>query len=216
MFPDISYFYSKWMIATKNINITMFILMLDAGLRVGEVTKLTSLELYFNELAVLNLTIPIHIAKGKSSREVPLTKRCLFALDRWHLISGHKTEQHAPYWTFRNKPRAQPISTRSVERTISKAAEVATGIYCTPHTLRHTFATRLLRVTDIRTVQELLGHKHISSTQIYTHVTDDDKRTAIENMSGGAPSVTTPAPLADFTSNGRNNLGTSGTDRHVR
>ena len=66
------------------------------------------------------------------------------------------------------------ITPRSVERIVEKYAKLA-GItkHVTPHTMRHSFATDLLmNGADIRSVQSLLGHSNISTTQIYTHVTD--------------------------------------------
>ena len=70
------------------------------------------------------------------------------------------------------------LTPRSVQRIIEKYARAA-GItkHVTPHTLRHSFATDLLmNGADIRSVQALLGHSNISTTQIYTHVTDPHLR----------------------------------------
>jgi site-specific recombinase XerD len=72
-----------------------------------------------------------------------------------------------------DKPK--PLTARSVERTVSRYARVA-GImdkHVTPHTLRHSFATDLLaNGADLRSVQTLLGHASVTTTQIYTHVTN--------------------------------------------
>ncbi len=68
----------------------------------------------------------------------------------------------------------KPLTSRSIERIVSRYAKIA-GItkHITPHTLRHSFGTDLLRGgADIRAVQTLLGHASITTTQIYTHVTD--------------------------------------------
>ena len=70
----------------------------------------------------------------------------------------------------------EPLTTRNIQKIVKHAAQKA-GIIkrITPHTLRHSFATHLLESgTDIRFIQELLGHSSLSTTQIYTHVSTDE------------------------------------------
>jgi site-specific recombinase XerD len=78
------------------------------------------------------------------------------------------------------------LSARSIQRIVEKYAKKARlPVKITPHGLRHTFATDLLMAgADIRSVQELLGHKNISTTQIYTHITDRQLREVHEKFHG--------------------------------
>jgi len=76
------------------------------------------------------------------------------------------------------------ITTRQIENIVLAASMKSLGRPLNPHMLRHTFASKLLRVTNIRTVQILLGHSCITSTQIYTHPNEDDKKKAIDAMEG--------------------------------
>lgn len=156
--------------------------MMDAGLRVGEVTGLIFTDVYFNNLPVSILTVRAGIAKGRQERIIPVTKRLNTALARFnqqpYLIENWPNFQHL----ISAKPQGLSVTTRTIERIITAAGIAALGRPVNPHMLRHTYATKLLRVTDIRTVQELLGHKNLSSTQIYTHVNDEDKRNAIAKM----------------------------------
>jgi len=78
------------------------------------------------------------------------------------------------------------LTPRSIERLVEKYA-LAAGItkQITPHTLRHSFATDLLiNGADIRSVQQLLGHASITTTQVYTHVTDQQLRQVYQNFHG--------------------------------
>jgi site-specific recombinase XerD len=79
------------------------------------------------------------------------------------------------------------MSPRSIERMVKKYVRLAgLGISATPHTLRHSFATDLLtNGADLRAVQELLGHANLSTTQIYTHVTNPQLRAVHRKFHSG-------------------------------
>jgi len=98
-------------------------------------------------------------------------------LSHWSIFAS--SVDHPAFYSVQP---GQPLSERHVQRIISSASVKAFGRSINPHVLRHTFGTRLMRVTDMRTVQELLGHKSLASTQIYTHPNEQDKHKAIQNM----------------------------------
>jgi len=157
-------------------------LMLEAGLRVGEVVKLKMSHLYFDGRPVQTLLLTGDITKNNKERSVPVSSRLKSAIEEYrdecHWILDFD-EDHPVFatWVPNNT-----MSTRQVERIINSAGYKALGRPVHPHMLRHTFASKLMRVTDMRTVQELLGHSNITSTQIYTHPNEDDKKKAIENL----------------------------------
>lgn len=163
-------------------NKTIALLMLEAGLRVGEVVKLIVSDLYFNSVPVLTIIIRKEIAKNKRERQIPVSTRLKEALKNYraYFIVPHDGSEPA-FYKYR-KGKVQPLTTRQIERAITAAAMKGLGRTVHPHVLRHTFATRLMRVTGIKTVQELLGHSDLTSTQIYTHPDMDDKKKAIEAM----------------------------------
>jgi len=163
-------------------NHTLALVMLDAGLRVSEVTGLDVTDLIFNNAPVTSVLVRPEIAKNHKERSVPVSISLSEALEKMYEAywSDHyKNVQHKAFTSGRGD---EPLTTRQVRRIISSAAIAALGRSVHPHVLRHTFASKLMRVTDMRTVQELLGHKHLSSTEIYTHPNEDDKHKAIENM----------------------------------
>jgi integrase/recombinase XerC len=111
--------------------------------------------------------------KGRKERLAPLGSFALGALKRWlkERVLSPKEKQGPLAPIFTNK-FGRRLTTRSVGRMLEKYLKI-TGLdtRTTPHTLRHSFATHLLdRGADIRSVQELLGHKSLVTTQIYTHV----------------------------------------------
>jgi integrase/recombinase XerC len=119
------------------------------------------------------------MGKGSKERYVPLGDYALASL-RQYLEQGRprllkRPEEKA---LFLNRSGGR-LTDRSVRRMIDKYVEkLAMSSHISPHTLRHSFATHMLEAgADLRTVQELLGHEHVSTTQIYTHVTRDHLQT---------------------------------------
>lgn len=139
----------------------------SAGVRVGE---LCSIKL--DDLDLTDGLITIR-GKGKKERLALLGSAALGSLREWLsarqlLLAGLNRNGTA---VFLNK-NGGPLTVRSVGRLLEKYLKQA-GLdsRATPHTIRHTFATHLLDAgADIRGVQELLGHKNLTTTQIYTHV----------------------------------------------
>ncbi|HOV22023.1 MAG TPA: tyrosine recombinase XerC [Candidatus Ratteibacteria bacterium] len=137
-------------------------LLYSTGIRVGELTSLKIEDINFFE-EVIKVR-----GKGKKERIVPIGKYALKALIEYIEKRPNKKERIV----FLNKYN-KPLTERSVERIIDKYSKKAIiNKKVTPHTFRHSFATHLLdRGADLRTVQELLGHERITTTQIYTHLT---------------------------------------------
>lgn len=146
-------------------------LMVEAGLRVGEVTKLIWSDLYFNDEPVQSIVVRSEITKTKTERSIPCS---LSLLTGMKFYKGNFPDH---FLTTNLWP-----TVRQIQRVIKTAGIATMNRLVTPHTLRHTFATRLMRITNIRTVQELLGHKRLTSTQIYTHPSIEDKQDAISKM----------------------------------
>ena len=151
--------------------------MYSAGLRVSELVGLNDGDLDFDG-GIVRVR-----GKGKRERLAPVRLVCRAALRRWlrvrRLSRREPTGGDAP--VFVNK-FGRRLTTRSVGRLLEKYLAI-TGLdrRTTPHTLRHSFATHLLdRGADIRSVQELLGHKSLVTTQIYTHVSTAALRSAYE------------------------------------
>jgi len=140
----------------------------SAGIRVSEAVGLDLADVELND-GVMTVR-----GKGKKERLALLGPDAVKAIDAWlthraALIEEAKVRTNA---VFLNKAGGR-LTTRSVGRLLEKYLKLA-GLdpRTSPHTLRHSFATHMLDAgADIRGVQELLGHKSLSTTQIYTHVT---------------------------------------------
>jgi len=141
--------------------------MYSAGLRVAEVVAL-DVNHWDRGAGVLR----VH-GKGRKERIAPVGSYATRALDNWMEVrtpDPHgKPEQTAAIFLNRFGRR---LTTRSIGRMLEKHIQTASlSKQTSPHTLRHSFATHLLDGgADLRSVQELLGHKSLTTTQIYTHV----------------------------------------------
>lgn len=142
--------------------------MYSAGLRVSEVVRLDDADLDF-QAYLLRVR-----GKGRRERLAPVGSYAINALKRWLRVRKlAPREKGAPTPVFVNR-FGRRLTTRSVARMLEKHLKI-TGLdsRTSPHSLRHSFATHLLdRGADIRSVQELLGHKSLVTTQIYTHVSN--------------------------------------------
>lgn len=139
-----------------------FALMYACGLRISEAA---TLEIGAIDRATPQLRV---IGKGDRERLVPLPQPVLDGLRA--LWKTHRD----PRWLFPNRSGAGSANQQVLRRTFQDAARAA-GITrrVTPHALRHSYATRLLESgVDTRVVQILLGHVHIATTAIYTHLTE--------------------------------------------
>ena len=140
---------------------TILMVIYAAGLRVSEVVKLR-----VSDIDEDRRQIRVRQGKGKKDRYTVLSEVALAA------VREYREVYHPTDWLF---PGAQPgknLTTRTVEHVFKAALERA-GIEkdATVHTLRHSFATHLHEAgTDIRYIQELLGHARLETTRIYTHV----------------------------------------------
>ena len=147
-------------------------LFLNCGLRISELVGLNVTDVRGDQLRVLG--------KGNKERMLYLNEACQQALQDWITERSMLTlvDQKALFVTLQNRRR---ISRAAVHKLVKKhllAAGLDSSQY-SAHKLRHTAATLLLQNgVDVRTLQEVLGHDNLNTTQIYTHVDSDDLRTA--------------------------------------
>lgn len=141
--------------------------LFSTGLRVSELTKLNrdQINLERREFGV--------IGKGRRPRVVFLSDSAADWLQKY-LDSREDSDTALFIRTSGNKSGALRLTPRSVQRLVEKYAKKARlPVKITPHGLRHSFATDLLSGgADLRAIQEMLGHKNVSTTQIYTHITN--------------------------------------------
>jgi site-specific recombinase XerD len=144
----------------------MFMLMLRCGLRVEEVTRLTAdaIEYRSRQLYVFN-------GKGSKDRVVYLSEDALSALKTY--MQKRKWSKEKRVFLVQKGPlKGKPISVRGIQKRIEHYAQRA-GIEVSCHHLRHTMATQLLNAdADLVTIQDLLGHSRITTTQCYCRVSN--------------------------------------------
>lgn len=151
----------------------IFELLYASGMRVSELVTLSV------EAVNPSMGVALVYGKGAKERYVPVGSyacdvlRQYLEYGRVKLLTGK-----ADHGNLLVNYRGEPLSDRSVRRIVDKYVETyALHLRVSPHTFRHTFATHMLNGgADLRTVQELLGHVNVSTTQVYTHVTKERLR----------------------------------------
>lgn len=151
-------------------NCAIFETMYSCGIRVSELAGLNVFNVDFS-----GRTIRV-VGKGNKERIIPIGRKAIDSLKIYRERLREETEigsgENGPLFLNKNRGR---LTTRSIARILKKLAMMCgLSIPVSPHAMRHTFATHMLDAgADLRVVQELLGHKSLSTTQKYTHVSID-------------------------------------------
>ena len=140
-------------------------LMYSSGLRVSEAVTLTMKDIDLDS-GILTTT-----GKGSKTRRVPVGSSAVEWLKSYLVLRRRK--ENIEVQNLFVTPLGRPVNRQIIYQFIREYAEKCGFQGVSPHTLRHSFATHLIQNrADIRSVQQMLGHSDISTTQIYTHITD--------------------------------------------
>lgn len=146
-------------------------ILYSTGIRVSELVNIKC-----SDISLSNKTIIVN-GKGSKQRIVYFGEKCLKKLELYMKKSYNELNVNNAEYLLLSKT-GKKLNDRTVREIIDRASSIA-GIKMkiSPHVLRHTFATHMLSDgADLRTVQELLGHENLSTTQIYTHLTNEEIR----------------------------------------
>jgi integrase/recombinase XerC len=145
-------------------DIAMFELFYSSGIRLGELVALN-----IDDVDFASKLVRINAGKGGKARIVPIGSKAIVALQNWRQERRPRLESEPAFFLSNKGSR---LSERSVQYRLSAwCQKKEVGQHVHPHMLRHSFASHILQASqDLRAVQELLGHSHISTTQIYTHL----------------------------------------------
>ena len=146
-------------------------MLYSTGIRVSEI-----INIKLNDISMIDKTIKI-TGKGNKQRMVYFGSRCYDLIREYLKTSYNKLNINNIEYLLLSKT-GKKISDREVRTIVDDAAKIANiEMKISPHVLRHTFATHMLNEgADLRSVQELLGHENLSTTQIYTHLTNEKIR----------------------------------------
>ncbi len=161
-------------------DLAMLETLYSTGIRVSELVNLGEEDIdFFGGMIKVK-------GKGKKERLVPIGSHAIKAIKEY-LNSRSKPKKDEKKKATRNKPLflnkyGNRLTARSVARTLDKYLKMSgINLLTSPHTFRHSFATHLLdKGADLRSVQELLGHSNLSTTQIYTHITTERLKSVYE------------------------------------
>ena len=162
---------------------TMIFLALQTGLRCSEVVGLFIEDVApFGDVSTV-LIVPQRLGKGNKKREIHINEETRQIIGSFLESKNYFPEFAKPdNFLFLSRYTKNPLSPRDFQRIVKTYSIASISRPISPHTLRHTFATRLLKHTNLRVIQDLLGHVSIQTTQIYTHVTSEDTELAIDKL----------------------------------
>ena len=159
--------------------VAMLALLIYAGLRASELCSLQMADLHLDEPGEAYITV---LGKGNNRREVPVCLPLYQALNDY--LAEAQLEQPSPLFP---KPNGQPITYKMLRHRFRKWREQA-GLSdkgYSLHQIRHSFATQLVRTTDMRTAQQIMGHADINTTAGYAHSDMDRKQAAVAAAADG-------------------------------
>lgn len=174
-------------------NTAMLELLYATGMRVSELIslKLSQFNIATNMAMNLKNNKNIHpyiIIKGKGNKEriVAINQKAILAIEKYSNYIHHFTKDKNNIWLFPSKQSKAGHMTRQYFGKILKKIAYQAGLNfqkISPHKIRHSFATHLLNHgANLKVIQELLGHKDIATTQIYTHVANDKLKQTVEQF----------------------------------
>ncbi len=140
----------------------------SCGLRISELCRITVADIRWEEQMIRVL------GKGMKERNLPIGAPALESIRFYWSVSNHPGEPDSPVF-IANHQKLTPMYPRLIQLRLKKyLSQVGLDPAITPHKLRHSFATHLLDAgADLRSVQELLGHAHLVTTQVYTHLSTE-------------------------------------------
>ncbi len=141
-------------------------MLYSSGIRVSELSNIKLNDINFKERKILIL------GKGNKERYVYYGSKCAELIDKYLKLD----HGNSPYLLIGK--RSDKLNEREIRKIVTETAKKAgISIHVTPHTLRHTYATHMLNDgADLKSVGDLLGHESLSTTQIYTHVSNERLR----------------------------------------
>ena len=159
----------------------ILVILRNTGMRIGEL-----LSLNFSDIDMANKTITVRSTKTNDYRVIPMNRELYTLLG---ILHAHYINPRTQVVTPRNSNQMEYVicfpdggRINSIRTSFNKACKYS-GVRATPHTLRHTFASHLvMNGADLVTVKELLGHSQITTTMIYSHVSEEHKSKALEKL----------------------------------
>ena len=160
----------------------ILLLLLHTGLRNGELCALRIQDLYAQKQPFHQIEVANGHGHHRHFRMLPLTGQLIDALSEYYTARSARFGAPDPASpAFITLKRKMGIQQRDVQRIAKHYTLLWLSRAFTPHSFRHTYATRLMRKASLRVVQQLLGHLSISSTQIYTHPSQEDMSRAVND-----------------------------------